>query len=126
MNLQESYERALDEVDILEFDIEGCESFQQQISLATQIVKKLYLIEILRIMQPVETQLNETDLIEFRSTLKEWTLEVDVVSKAFQTGGRIDCDEAVIDILDRMLPYLKGSIKNLTYYKRSRQIQIAA
>jgi len=92
MNLQESYERALDEVDILEFDIEGCESFQQQISLATQIVKKLYLIEILRIMQPVETQLNETDLIEFRSTLKEWTLEVDVVSKAFKTGGRIDCD----------------------------------
>ena len=126
MNLQESYERALDEVDILEFDIEGCESFQQQISLATQIVKKLYLIEILRIMQPVETQLNETDLIEFRSTLKEWTLEVDVVSKAFQTGGRIDCDEAVIDILDRMLPYLKGSIKNLTYYKRSRQIKIVA
>lgn len=126
MNLQESYERALDEVEMLEFGIEACEGFQQQISLATQIVKKLHLIEILKIIQPVEAQLNETDLIEFRSSLKEWTLKVDVVSKAFQTGGRIDCDEAVIDILDRMLPYLNGRIKNLTYYKRSRQIQIAA
>lgn len=126
MNLQESYELVLDEVDMLEFDLEACESFQQQISLAAQIVKKLYLIEILKIMQPVEAQLNETDLFAFRSSFKEWSSEVDVVVKAFQNGSRIDCDEAVMNILDRMLPYLKSRIKNLTYYKKSRQIQIAA
>ena len=39
INLQESYERALDEVDMLEFDMEACEGYQQQISLAAQIVK---------------------------------------------------------------------------------------
>ncbi|NJD03134.1 MAG: hypothetical protein FIA99_11200 [Ruminiclostridium sp.] len=126
INLRESYERMLDEVDMLEFDIEGCEGFQQQISLAAQIIKKLYLIEILKIMQPVEAQLNKTDLIEFRSSFKEWSLKVDIVAKALQNGDRIDCDETVMDILDRMLPYLKGRIKNLTYYKKSRQIQIAA
>lgn len=126
MNLLESYERVLDEVDMLEFDIEVCEGFQQQISLAAQIVKKLYFIEILKIMQPIEAQLNETDLVEFRSSLKEWTLKVDAVAKASQNESRIDCDEAVMNILCKMLPYLKGRIKNLTYYKRSRQIQIAA
>lgn len=126
MNLQESYERALDEVDMLEFGIEVCEDFQQKISLATQIVKKLYLLEILKIMQPVEAQLTETDLMEFRSSLKEFTSRVDVVVKAFQNGNRIDCDEAAMDILDNALPYFKGRIKKLTIYKKSRQIQIAA
>lgn len=77
-------------------------------------------------MQPVEAQLNETDLIEFRSSLKECISKVDAVSKALQAGSRIDCDEAVIDIIGNMLPYFKGRIKNITYYKRSRQIQIAA
>ena len=74
----------------------------------------------------MEAQLTEIDLIEFRSSLKEWTSRVDVVTKAFQNGNRIDCDDVAMYILDRILPYLKGRLKKLTFYEKSRQIQIAS
>jgi hypothetical protein len=125
MNLKESHERLIDEIDMLEFEVEGCDDFQQQMSLAAQVAKKLYLIEIIKIMQPVEAQLNEADLVEFRSSCKEQSVIIDTVAKAIQNANRMDCDEAIMDILNRMLPYLKGRIKSLTYYKKSRQLLIA-
>jgi len=126
VNLQQAYNKALDDADMLEFELEGCEDIHKYLSLSAQIVKKLYHQELIKIMLPVEMQLGEADFSDFRNILKEWSSKVDYMVNAFQNGDRIDCDESTIDILHKILPYLNGKIKNIAYYKKSRQIQIAA
>lgn len=114
----------MDEIELLEFELDESTSFQQQLSSIAHITKKLYLLQIFKLMQPVEQELIEKDLNEFKVYLKEWTTHIDAAEKAFQNSIRINCDEFLLDILDKMLPYLKGRIKKVSYYKKSMQIQI--
>ena len=125
VKLQEAYNRALDDADMLEFELEGCEDIHKYLSLSAQIIKKQYYQELIKIMLPMESQLSEADFSEYRNILKEWSSKVDSVEKAFQSGERIDCDESSMDILYKMTPYLKNKIKDITYYKKSKQLQIA-
>ena len=111
--------------DILEFELEDSENLQQRLNGVSQIVKKLLLLDVLNFMQPLEIQLNETDLIEFRNFYKEWVSKTDDVVSSIRNSRCLDCNEPSLLIIEKMLPYIKGSIKGVSFYKKSRQIHIA-
>jgi len=89
-------------------------------------VKKLFLLDVLKLMQPFETELSETDLNEFRSFYKDIAAKTDAVVESIRNGNRLDCDDICLCILDRMLPYFKVNIKSINVYSKSKQIQIVA
>lgn len=126
MNLQESYEKALDEIEILEFELEDAKNFMQRLEGTSQIVKKLFLLDVLKLMQPLEPELNEADLNEFRNFYRKMAAKTDAIVQAIRNNNRMDCDDICLCILDRMAPYLNGNIKKINVYKKSKQIQIVA
>lgn len=126
IKLKESYEKALDEIEILEFELEDAENLVQRLEGTSQIVKKLFLLDVLKLMQPVENEIIETDLNEFRSFYKEIAARTDAVVESIRSSNRLNCDDICLYILDRMLPYFKLNIKSINVYSKSKQIQILA
>jgi len=126
MKLKESCEKALDEIEILEFELEDAENLVQRLEGTSQIVKKLFLLDVLKLMQPFETELSKTDLNEFRSFYKEIAARTDAVVESIRNSNRLNCDDICLYILDRMLPYFKVDIKSIYFYSKSKQIQIVA
>lgn len=125
LNIKESYEKALDEIDILEFELEDSAEFEQRLTGVSQIIKKLFLRDMLKLMQPIADQLGEAELTEFRSIYREWISKTDAVARLIRNGSRLDCNDDNLVIIEKFLPCIKGNIKGITLYKKSRQIQIA-
>lgn len=124
MKLEESREKALDEIELLEFELEIAESFKQKLDCIVQLVKKQFLLELLKLMQPIESELNETHLNELRCSYRELTAKIDALIYAIRDGKPMDGDDTTFYILEKMLPYIKDSIKEVKIYKNSRQILI--
>jgi len=124
LNLEESIIKTQYELELLEFDLEESESLQQQIDIIAQILKKQYLMETFKLMQPFSKELQEKDLQELRAIMREWFSRIDATTKAIREGSLIGCDDQLISILDKMLPYLKGKIKNVSYYKSCRHFWV--
>lgn len=126
LTLEELHNQTLDEIDALEFELDCCNDFPQRLSFASGVVKKLYLLEILKIMILHENELKGADRSEFRDLYRQLSAKVDLVAKALQNGNRLEVEEFVLDILEKIIPYIKDGIKKITIYKKSKQIQISA
>lgn len=126
MKLKESCEKALGEIEILKFELEDAENFVQRLEGTSQIVKKLFLLDVLKLMQPLDIELSEADLNAFRSFYREMAAKTDAVVQSIRNNNRLDCDDINLCILEKILPYIKGYIKEIFVYKKSRQIKIAA
>lgn len=124
LKLSEAYEKTLDEIDSLEFQLEEYNNYYQRLSHATEIIKKHYLLQILKIMLAIENELTGDDCDEFRSLIKELSLKVNSIARDIKEGNRLYCEDLVLDIIEKFILYLKSSIKNIKIYRKSRQIQI--
>lgn len=93
MKLKESCEKALDEIEVLEFELEDAENFVQRLEGTSQIVKKLFLLDVLKLMQPLEAELSEIDLNEFRNFYREIATRTDAIVQAIRSSNRLDCDD---------------------------------
>lgn len=126
LKLSKAYEQTLDEIDMLEFQIDGCRVLDQRVRLVAALVKKLYLADMLKIMMSVENELSESDSAEFRKVYFDFEGRIDSIAHSVLSGKKFDCNDSSLDILEKMAPYLKGYLKKIMYYKKSRQIQIVA
>jgi hypothetical protein len=122
MNLKENCEKAFNEIELQEFELEDSENFHQRLDGISLIVKKLFLLDILKLMQPFESELSEADLNEFRGFYKEIASKIGTVIHCIRNGNRLGCDDVSFCILEKILPYIKGSIKGIAVYPQLPKI----